>query len=55
MIHIFYDHDCVFAEVEVSPLYVLEGSGLDLADALRDLANQIEDYEVEFGEVDLAI
>ena len=54
MIHIYDDGYCVFVEVEVSPLFILEGSGISLADALRDLAIQLDDYETEFGEVELA-
>ena len=55
MIHIYDEGDCVFVEMEFDALYILEGSGITLADALRDLAIQIEDMEREFGyEIEVA-
>lgn len=49
LIFVDVDNDCVFAEVALSPLLTLEGSGISLPDALRDLATQIEDEEKELG------
>ena len=49
MIHIYDEGDCVFVEMELDALYILEGSGITLADALRDLAIEIEDMERELG------
>ncbi len=49
LIHVTGEFDCVFAEAAVSPMTILEGSGICLSDALRDLAIQIDDFEDEMG------
>ena len=50
IIHVSDDgYNSVYVEVAVSPFSIIEGVGMTLSDALRDLAIEIEDFEDEVG------